>query len=524
MERKRFVNVKTFMKNTIQSTLRRVPRAVLSTALVAVLTSLALAAKQGDKEEGPPPNRKAPVTLTVDERAINREGKNLTSFSPVVKKVAPSVVRVFTSTKAKYSSTQEMPGFDNPFFRRFFGEDPEESVPNNRRRNFRPPPQHGLGSGVIVTKDGYILTNNHVVDGADEVKVALQDGREFVAKVMGKDPKTDVAVIKIDARDLPYALVADSDKIEVGDLVLAIGNPFGIGQTVTMGMVSATGRANVGVDYEDFIQTDAAINPGNSGGALVDVDGRLIGINTAILSRSGGNQGIGFAIPVNLAKDIMEKLVQDGKVTRGYVGLMIQDITAGLARQFKLSENRGALVGDVVPKGPADKAGVKSGDVVTEYAGKPVRDSRQFRLQVARTKPGEKVPVKVLRDGSTKTLELTIQELPGSEGVAKADRESTDQGTLNGVEVANVDAEARRRFNLPESVRGAAVTGIEPGSAAAEAGLRVGDVILEINRQSVKNADEAVRLTEHPKDKTTLLRVWSNGGTRFIVVDEENGK
>jgi serine protease Do len=526
MERKQFVNGKILMKNAIQSTLRRVPRAVLSTALVAVLTGMALAARQGDKEETAAPARKAAVTLAVDERAINREGKTLTSFSPVVKKVAPSVVRVFTSTKPKYSSTQEVPGFDNPFFRRFFGDEMEEGMPGapNRRRGFRPPAQHGMGSGVIVTKDGYILTNNHVVDNADEVKVALQDGREFVAKVIGKDPKTDVAVVKIEARDVPYALVADSDKIEVGDLVLAIGNPFGIGQTVTMGMVSATGRANVGVDYEDFIQTDAAINPGNSGGALVDAEGRLIGINTAILSRSGGNQGIGFAIPVNLAKDVMEKLVQDGKVTRGYVGLMIQDITAGLARQFKLTDNRGALVGDVVAKGPADKAGVKTGDVVMEYAGKPVRDSRQFRLQVARTKPGEKVPVKVLRDGSTKTLEVTIQELPGTEGVAKADREATDTGTLNGVEVANVDAEARRRFNLPENVRGAVVSSIEPDSAAAEAGLRVGDVILEINRQAVKNADEAVRLTEHPKDKTTLLRVWSNGGTRFVVVDEENGK
>ena len=515
------------MKNGIPKTLRQVPLAVLGAGLIVALSNFAMGAKQGDKEEAAAPTKKAPINLSVDDRPIQREGKPGASFSPVVKKVAPSVVRVFTSTKPKVSPSGELPGFDNPFFRRFFGEDMEEmpgNGNNGRRRSFRPPPQHGLGSGVIVTKDGYILTNNHVVDGADEVKVALQDGREFSARVVGKDPKTDVAVLKIEVKDLPFAVVADSDKIEVGDLVLAIGNPFGIGQTVTMGMVSATGRANVGVDYEDFIQTDAAINPGNSGGALVDVEGRLIGINTAILSRSGGNQGIGFAIPINMGRDIMERLVNDGKVTRGYVGLFIQDVTPALARQFKMTDNRGALVGEVVSKGPADKAGVKTGDVVMEFAGKPVRDSRQFRLQVARMSPGEKVSMKVLRDGSTKTLDVNIQELPGAETQARTSRDADDEGTLNGVQVSNLDNDARRRFNVPENIRGAIVSDVDPASAAAEAGLRAGDVILEINRQAVKNADDAVRLTEKPKDKTTLLRIYSNGGTRFLVVDEEKSR
>jgi serine protease Do len=514
------------MKNATLLTLKRLPHSLLGAAVLAALTSLAIAAKQGEHEDAAPPKR-TPISLSVDERPINREGKNFNSFAPVVKKVSPAVVKVFTTTKPKYTPGQEFPGFDNPFFRRFFGEEPEERpAPGARRgRGFRAPSQHGLGSGVIVTKDGYLLTNNHVVEGADEVKVALQDGREVSATVVGRDPKTDVAVLKIDAKDLPWVPMADSDRIEVGDLVLAVGNPFGIGQTVTMGMVSATGRANMGIDYEDFIQTDAAINPGNSGGALVDVEGRLIGINTAILSRSGGNQGIGFAIPSNMARDVMEKLVRDGKVTRGYVGLMIQDVTPALARQFNLKDNQGALVGDVIPKGPADKAGVKSGDVVLEFAGKPVRDSRQFRLQVARTKPGERLPVKVLREGETKTLDVAIQELPGAEGMAKSEsRSNDDEGTLNGVEVSNLDATARRQFNIPDNVRGALVTNVDPDSAAAEAGLRNGDVILEINRQPVKNSEDAVRLTEKPKDKTTLLRVWSNGGSRFVVVDEgKNG-
>jgi serine protease Do len=304
------------MKNQIQSTLRRLPISLLGGAVLAALTSLAVAASKGDKNE-PDKAPLTPVTLTVNDQPLSREVKLSTSFAPVVKKISPSVVKVFTSTKPRQSPMQDVPGFDHPFFRRFFGEDLDRG---NRGRGFRPPAQHGLGSGVIVTKDGYLLTNNHVVDGADEVKVALQDGREFTAKVVGKDPKTDVAVLKIDATELPFVEVADSDQIEVGDLVLAIGNPFGIGQTVTMGMVSATGRANMGLDYEDFIQTDAAINPGNSGGALVDAEGRLVGINTAILSRSGGNQGIGFAIPANMARDIMESLVQDGKVTRGTWG------------------------------------------------------------------------------------------------------------------------------------------------------------------------------------------------------------
>jgi serine protease Do len=354
--------------------------------------------------------------------------------------------------------------------------------------------------------------------------VALQDGREFTAKVIGRDPKTDIAVIRIDAQDLPAVQMADSDKVEVGDVVLAIGNPFGIGQTVTTGIVSATGRGGaVGLDYEDFIQTDAAINPGNSGGALVDADGRLIGINTAILSRSGGNQGIGFAVPVNLARDVMQGLVKDGHVTRGYLGVMIQDLTPSLAKEFKLKDTQGALVGDVTAKSPAEKAGLESGDLIVEFNGKKVTDSRHLKLEVARIAPGETVPVKILRSGTGKTLEVTVKEMPGTEHLAKKDSDNgKDTGTLNGVTVADLDRAARQQFDIPETLKGAVVTEVAPDSAAAEAGLKPGDVIQEINRHPVKSAEEAVGLTEHPADKTTLLRVWRNGGSRFVVVDESN--
>jgi serine protease Do len=253
----------------------------------------------------------------------------------------------------------------------------------------------------------------------------------------------------------------------------------------------------------------------------VDADGRLIGINTAILSRSGGNQGIGFAIPVNLAHDVMTSLIKDGHVTRGFLGVMIQDVTPGLAKQFGLKDDSGALVGDVTPGGAADKAGIKSGDVIVEYNGKKITDSRHLKLEVARTQPGQSVSVQVLRDGSTKNLEVTTGDMPGAEKVAKAEPTGhEDNGTLNGVTVTDLDHNARQQFNVPENVRGAVITEVEPESAAAEAGLKPGDVVQEINRKAVKSADEAVRLTEHPADKTTLLRIWRNGGSRFIVVDE----
>jgi serine protease Do len=455
------------------------------------------------------------INLVVDDRPLPADLKLNSSMAPIVNKVAPSVVKIEIKIKEAPVAANGMQGIpDDPFFRQFFG--------NRLRLNAPPQVQHGVGSGVIVTKDGYILTNNHVVDDASEVKVTLQDGRVFTAKVIGKDPKSDVAVVRIDAHDLPAITFADSEKCEVGDLVLAVGNPFGIDQSVTRGIVSAKGRAAMDLDYQDFIQTDAAINPGNSGGALVDADGRLIGINTAIYSRSGGNQGVGFAIPTDLAKGVMESLIKYGKVTRGYLGVMIQDVSPSLAKEFNVKDDNGALVGDVVPDGPAAKAGLKSGDIIKKFGGKPVTDSRHLKIEVASLTPGETVPVEVLRDGSTKMLDVQLKELPGSEKVADNNGSDSDKSdTLQGVAVTDLDSPARQQFNIPEEVKkGVVVTQVEADSAAAEAGLKAGDVILEINRHKVASADDAVKLTEHARERTTLLHVWSGNGSHYMVVDE----
>jgi serine protease Do len=447
------------------------------------------------------------IGLVVDNQPLTTEVKISTSFAPIVKKVVPSVVKVEVKIPAKEA---EMALPNDPIFRQFFG-----------GRQMMTPPQHGVGSGVIVTKDGYILTNNHVVDGANEVMVTLNDGRVLKAKVVGKDPKSDLAVIKIDATDQPAITFADSSQCEVGDVVLAIGNPFAIGQSVTMGIISATGRASMGLDYEDFIQTDAAINPGNSGGALVDAEGRLIGINTAIYSRSGGNQGVGFAIPTDLAKGVMVSLIEHGTVTRGYLGLRPQDVTPLLAKEFNLKNDQGALVAEVEPNTPADKAGLKAGDVIMEFNGHKVTDARHLRLEVAETAPGTRVPMEVLRDGATKTFEVKVKELPGSDEVAGNDASHSDgSDTLQGVGVEDLNAESRQQLNVPDNIKGAVVTEVAPNSASAEAGLQPGQVITEINHHPVRSADDAVQLTEHAKEKTTLLHVWSKDGSHYLVVDE----
>ena len=453
--------------------------------------------------------------LQVSSAPASDNARTFPSFAPVIKKVAPSVVKVSVTSQAKASPAGMPEGLD---LRRFFGGEMPDM--QGSPRQFRMPKQQGVGSGVIVTTDGYILTNNHVVENADDIKVALNDGREFSGKVIGRDPKTDVAVIKIDAKDLPAVTIADSDAIEVGDRVLAIGNPFGIGQTVTTGIVSAKGRATLGLDYEDFIQTDAAINPGNSGGALVDVDGRLIGMNTAILSHSGGNQGIGFAVPTNLARWVMESLVSNGRVDRGFLGVNIQDLTPQMAKEFKLDQaTSGALVADVTPGSPAEKAGVKSGDLITAFNGKTVTDSRHLKLQVGATPAGASVPLKVLRDGSSLTLNVTVEALPGDKLTQAAPSGAADDA-LHGVAVADLDKATRDELKVPAQIKGAVISQLEQDSPAYEAGLREGDVITEINHEAIKSAEQATAVCSKPATKVTLVKVWSHGRSRYVVVDE----
>lgn len=503
-------------------------KALLSLTCIGVGTVLGVLGTQflpsHAQSQGSPPK------VVVDDSAVQRDGKFTTSFAPVVKKVAPSVVSIFATRTLKPNEGPDMrrmhPFFNDPAFREFF----EDQGPRPSRRQR----EEALGSGVIVSEDGYILTSNHVIEGADEIKVELNGGKEYTAKVIGTDPATDTAVIKVDATGLSAATLANSDKLEVGDVALAIGNPFNIGQTVTMGIVSATGRGELGiVAYEDFIQTDASINMGNSGGALVDAQGRLIGINTAILSRTGGNQGVGFAIPINMGRMVMERLITDGKVTRGYLGVGLQQLTPELAERLEIKEENGALVAEVVEGTPAAEAGMKPGDLVTEFNGRKVADYRQLRLMVSQTKPRTKAGFKVLRDGKLRSINVTLAELPTQRTLSgmlrpgeSPEKEATEPETLEGVEVGDLDGKARREYGISNHVRGALVTKVDPNSNAFTAGLRPGDVLLELERKPVTNADDAVELSNNFKGKKVLLRVWSRGSTKYLFVnvggDEED--
>lgn len=480
---------------------------------------LCLASSVGYAKEAP--------KLSLSDREIDRSTRG-NSHAAVIKRVTPSVVTIISSRTIKVQQFRH-PFMDDPAFRRFFGPDLDSGSGQGRSRR-----AESLGSGVIVTEDGYILTNNHVVEGADEdgIKVAMPDGKtEYQGKVVGRDPRTDVAVIKVDAsKKLPVVTLADSDKLEVGDIVLAIGNPFGIGQSVSAGIISALGRG-FGIlgqqGYEDFIQTDASINQGNSGGALVDAEGRLIGINQSIASPSGANAGIGFAIPINLARSVMERLVADGKIIRGYLGVNLQPLTPELAEAFKLNDSAGALVGGVQPGTPAAKSGMKEGDVITEFNGKKVTDSAHLRIMVAQTPPKTAVTFTAIRAGKEKTFNVTLAELPEGLNARGGGDDSgaasgVDSSALDGVELADVESAARRRYDIPNRVRGALVVRVAEDSKAADAGLRPGDVILEVEQQPVKSADEAGELIDAAKGKRVLLRVYSQaggvGGTRFVSV------
>lgn len=501
------------MKTLTRTFLRR-RAALLATGALAIGGLLAVVNAAQDTGSGSAPS----LLLKHDNAPIARNANEPLSFSDIVKRVAPSVVKITVETKPhRMRGNENFPGLDDPFFRHFFG---------GRVPEMSTPAQTGLGSGVIISEDGYIVTNNHVVDGADRVTVTLEDGRDHPAKVIGRDPQTDIAVIKIDAKGLRAVTFSDSAALEVGDRVLAIGNPFGIGETVTSGIVSAMGR-RVGIlsdvnGYENFIQTDAAINPGNSGGALVDIKGRLIGINTAILSRSGGFQGVGLAVPSDVVSKVTENLTKNGKMVRGYLGVSAQDLTPALADSFDLKERRGALVAEVQPGSPAAKAGLREGDIITEVNGKPITDSNKLTFTVGSIAPGTKVEIEVLREGKTEKLTATTAERPSTRGakLSNTPAASNDEGVLNGVGVSDLTPQARRQLGLPSRIKGAVITDVEADSAAARAGINAGDVILEINRQPVTSAEDAVRLSEKAEGKKTLLKLWARGSTIYVVVDE----
>ena len=467
--------------------------------------------------------RETPPQFNVSATPVNRDRQG-TSYAPVVKKVAPSVVNIY-STRFIKERPMMNPFMNDPVFRQFFGNRFQGDTRERTRK------EQSLGSGVIVSADGYILTANHVVAEADEVKVSIGDSKkEYTAKIIGKDRATDIAVLKIQAAGLPAVTLADSDQLEIGDVVLALGNPFGIGQTVTMGIVSATGRSGLGFNgYEDFIQTDAAINPGNSGGALMDAEGRLVGINTAIISRSGGNQGIGLAVPVNLARNVLERLVSGGKISRGYLGIVPQDIDANLAKQFNLPSEDGALVGDVTPDSPALKAGLKAGDVILSVNGKKITGAQNLKITVSQLEPGTSATLKIFRNGFNKTVVVTLGELPGEVAVTD-DQNNPDVGeakadALDGVTVADLEPEVRQQLRVPASVHGALVTEVSQDSNSAEAGLQPNDLIVEINRQPVANSEDAVRLCRAARGEQILVKIWRRygpgnfAGTRYLSVD-----
>lgn len=430
----------------------------------------------------------------------------LATFAPVVKSGLPAVVNISSSRVVRQTTSTS----NDSLFPNFFG-DPF-NIPRERR-------EQSLGSGVIVSPDGYILTNSHVIDSATDVRVFLSDKREFKARIIGSDPQTDIAVLKIDSAGLPAIPLADSSKVQVGDVELAIGNPFGLGQTVTMGIVSAIGRGNLGIeDYEDFIQTDAAINPGNSGGALINTRGELIGINTAIISNgSEGNQGIGFAVPINMARRSMEQIMKTGKVIRGWLGIAVQEVTPSVAKAFGLDGPRGALVGGVTPDSPAANAGISRGDIIVEINGESVGDSRILRLKIADMTPGTIVRLKLVREGSERELQVTLGEFPAEMPRAAAPDSSNSPSI--GIAVDGLTPEIAGQVGLPAGTQGVVVVEVQPASPAADAGLRRGDVIQEVNRHHVGDLNEFQREISQASGQSFLLLVNRKGNTVFVVVE-----
>lgn len=471
--------------------------------IVAASLIIAVAVGQAKNED----IVKSPAVLTLEETGR--------AFADVTQKAAPAVV--FISVQKNYAATISDPleGLrghpQEEMLKRFFG---------GQLRHFESPQPRrstGQGSGFIISQDGFILTNAHVVKDASKLKVTLSDGREFSAKTVGVDTKTDVAVIKVEAKNLPVLKMGDSENIQVGQWVLAVGSPFGLPGTVTSGIVSAKDRTGMGItEYENFIQTDAAINPGNSGGPLVNLQGEVVGINTAIFSRSGGYMGIGFAIPINMAKDVSDALIKNGHVTRGYLGIMIQELTSALAKSFGFNAKSGVLVGDVMSNSPADKAGIRTGDIVHRFNGEMIKNVDAFRKRIANSKPDQELTLTVWRASKELALKVRIGKMGSVTDSAPKLSENPGEDKL-GVTLGSLTDELRKRLGY-ESKTGVVVLGVKTGSKAAEAGIRKGMIIMEVNRRSVKSVEEFRQRLAESKDMLLLL-VSNKGATRFVAVN-----
>ncbi len=481
------------------------------TGYLVVLAALALLAGAPVSDAAPAPLKKAPSQDSV------RFLKSLSDALSDVADVAwPSVVNISTTSTVSMQENQFGDLFNDPLLKKFFGDQFDGhgggGGGQGPKKKFK---SSSLGSGVIVSENGYILTSNHVVKGAEDIKVTLYDKRELKGKIVGTDPRTDLAVIKIDAKDLPVAKIGESAKLKAGDVVLAIGAPFGLNASITMGIVSAVGRSNVGIaDLEDFIQTDAAINPGNSGGALVNTLGEVIGVNTAIFSTSGGYMGIGFAVPSDMAKAVMESIIKQGKVIRGWLGVSIQDLTPELSKSLGIKQQNGALVADVVKDSPADKAGMRRGDVVTEFNKKSVENATMLRNLVSSAAPGTKAEVKFVRDGKEQSTTVTLSEFKEKKAVKKMQYNNV----LKGVTVQEVNTTLRDKLDLPPNAAGVVVTEVAQDSPAQGA-LQQNDVILEVNRKEIAGLNDYDQVVSKiGENDNVLLLIYREGGTIYVTL------
>jgi serine protease Do len=488
--------------------LTRFGRPILRTGLIVLITALATAGETWHVMAASPQGSATTETASspVPRSALLASGR--ASYADVVRDAAPAVVTIRTEGKAQMTPAV-LP--DDDFLRRFFGDRVQQDQP----RTFT---QHGLGSGVIVSADGYVLTNHHVIAGADDIRIDLADGRTLKAAVVGSDAPTDLALLKINAAKLHPITLADSDRVQVGDVVLAIGNPLGIGQTVTMGIISAKGRSTgLGEGYEDFLQTDAPINQGNSGGALANVQGELVGINSQILSPSGGNIGIGFAIPANMARHVMESLRKDGHVRRALLGVAIQPLTADLSESLGVKQTEGAIVSSVAPGSPAERAGVMRGDVITAFNGQTVHDINTLRNRVAEATPGSPSTLTVIRDGAERQLQIDLGEVTDTGQRADSGSNVSGHDAMFGVSVAPVTPELAARQGLPARVHGLVVEVVMPESRAAAAGLQPGDVIEEVNREPVSEVEQFRAAVNRRNGRPTLLLVNRDGRELFLT-------